>query len=148
MTAIAEQINKYRQSTERLSRSTVRVSASDEEQTNRFLDAINEVRIPLDEIRAQLHTINEVLLENFNRLPGNDVDFLLDLAPDSISKTRNVISKFDHDVRLNFFKNCLAELTAEVNHFEEIIQDIQKRYRPDNENQELKDLLTRISKRK
>ncbi|NCA86095.1 MAG: hypothetical protein EOM83_11050 [Clostridia bacterium] len=137
MTAIAEQINKYRQSTEKLSRSTIHINASDEEQTNRFLDTINEVRLPLGEIGAQLRTINEVLLKNFNQLPDNEVDFLLNLASDSISKTRSVLNKFDKDVRLNFFKNCLLELTGEVNHFEEIIQDIEKRYRPDTESQDI-----------
>ncbi len=148
MTAIAEQIHKYKQSTDKLSRSPIRFNTSDEEQTDHFLDEINDVRLPLDEIRSQLKAINELLLTNFNQLLNEEVDFLLNLAPDLIDKTKSVINNLGKDVRFNLFKNCLSELTGEINHFEEIMQDIEKRYRPDTVSEQLIDLLTRISKRK
>ena len=147
MTAIAEQIKKYNLSTEKLSRSSSKV-LSDEGKTDHFFDAINGVRLPLDEIRSQLKAINELLLISFNKLLNEEVDYLLNLAPDLIDKTRVVINNLDKDVRSNFFKNCLSELTGEINHFEEIMQDIEKRYRPDTVSEQLNDMLTRISKRK
>ena len=129
MTAIAEQIKKYNRSTEKLSRSSFKV-LSDEDQTDLFLDNINQVRNPIDEIRRLLESINERLLANFNVMEQDEIDMLVDTAPGMISKSKLLIQHFNTQKIFHFIENCLTEFSREIDHFDEIISDLKKRYKP------------------
>ena len=144
MTPIAEQIIKYNRSTEKLSQTSSK-ALSDEEQTDLFLDNINQIRTPIDEIHRMLKSINERLLANFNVMKPDEIDLLVDTAPVMISRSKLVIQHFTTRKVFHFIENCLAEFSREIDHFDEIISDLKKRYKPSSKSDEISKLLGEIA---